>query len=78
MGGGRWDLTKQRQLLFGVSPVRCLLAVNLISKGKYMLCLYNAGLCLGSASEPSTILEIVSSLLKRFQTVTVEPVSFPT
>lgn len=64
-------------LLLGLSPVPCLLAVNLISEEKYTLCLYNAGLCLWSASEPSTILEIVSSLLKCFQTVTVEPVSFP-
>ena len=76
-GGGRWGLKKQRRLLLGLSPVPCLLAVNLISEEKYTLCLYNAGLCLWSASEPSTILEIVSSLLKRFQTVTVEPVSFP-
>lgn len=72
----RWGLKKQRRLLLRVSPGLCLLAANLISEGKYMLCLYNAGLCLCSASEPSTILEIVSSLLKRFQTVTVEPVSF--
>lgn len=75
--GGRWGLKKQRGLLLGLSPVPCLLAVNLISEEKYTLCLYNAGLCLWSASEPSTILEIVSSLLKHFQTVTVEPVSFP-
>lgn len=78
MGGRRrWGLKKQRRLLLGLSPVPCLLAVNLISEEKYTLCLYNAGLCLWSASEPSTILEIVSSLLKCFQTVTVEPVSFP-
>lgn len=51
------------------------LAVHLISEEKYTL-LYNAGLCPCSASEPSTILKIVSSLLKRFQTVTVEPVGF--
>ena len=76
-GGGRWGLKKQRRLLSGLSPVLCLLAVNLISEEKYTLCLYNARLCLWSASEPSTILEIVSSLLKCFQTVTVEPVSFP-
>lgn len=76
-GGGRWGLKKQRRLLLGLSPVPCLLAVKLISEEKYTLCLYNAGLCLWSASEPLTILEIVSSLLKYFQTVTVEPVSFP-
>ena len=76
-GWGRWGLKKQRGLLLGLSPVPCLLAVNLISKEKYTLCLYNAGLCLRSASEPSTILQIVSSLLKCFQTVTVEPVRLP-
>lgn len=76
-GGGRWGLKKQQGLLLGLSPVPCLLAVNLISEEKYTLCLYNAGLCLWSTSEPSTILEIVSSLLKCFQTVTVEPVRFP-
>lgn len=74
--GGGW-LKKQRGLLLGLSPVACFLAVNLISEEKYTLCLYNAGLCLRSESEPSTILEIVSSLLKYFQTVTVEPESFP-
>lgn len=77
-GEGRWGLKKQRGLLLGLSPVACFLAVNLISEEKYTLCLYNAGLCLRSESEPSTILEIVSSLLKYFQTVTVEPESFPT
>lgn len=76
-GGGGWVLKKQRRLLLGLSPVPCLLAVNLISEEKYTLCLYNAGLCLWSASEPSTILKIVSSLLKGFQTASVQPVSFP-
>ena len=76
-GWGRWGLKKQRGLLLGLSPVPCLLAVNLISEEKYTLWLYNASLCLRSASEPSTILQIVSSLLKCFQTVTVEPVRLP-
>lgn len=53
-------------------------AVNSISEEKYRLCrFYKAGLCLCPASELSTILEIVSSLLKRFQTMTVAPVRFP-
>lgn len=58
-------------------PAPCLLAVDLISEEKYTLCLHNEDLCLRSASELSTILQIVSSLLKRFQTATVEPASFP-
>lgn len=61
----------------GLVSVAHLFAVNLISKEKYTLCLYKAGLCFWSELELSTILEIVSSLLKYFQTVTVEPVSFP-
>lgn len=36
-GEGRWGLKKQQRLLLGLSPVPCLLAVNLISKEKYTL-----------------------------------------
>lgn len=63
--------------LSGLSPALCFSAVKLIIEEKYSLCLHNEGLCLRSASELSTILQIVSSLLKRFQTVTVDPESFP-
>lgn len=83
--GVRWERKKRRGggcrnnrgLLGGLSLVACLLAVNLISEEKYTLSLHNAALCLRTESELSTILEIVSSLLKYFQTVTVEAVSFP-
>lgn len=74
---GRWRLKKQRGLLLFLSPFACLLAANLIREEKYTFCFYKAGLCLQTESELSTILEIVSSLLKYFQTVTVELVSFP-
>lgn len=74
---GRWRLKKQRGLLLFLSPFACLLAANLIKEEKYTFCFYKAGLCLQTESELSTILEIVSSLLKYFQTVTVELVSFP-
>lgn len=72
-----WGQEKQWGVVLFPLPVAYLFAVNLISKEKYTLCLYKAGLCLWSELELSTILEIVSSLLKYFQTVTVEPVSFP-
>lgn len=72
-----WGQEKQWGVVLFLLPVAYLFAVNLISKEKYTLCLYKAGLCLWSELELSTILEIVSSLLKYFQTVTVEPVSFP-
>lgn len=44
--GGRRGLKKQRGQPSALSPGPCRLAVNLIIEEKYMLCPYNAGLCL--------------------------------
>lgn len=73
---GMVRLKKQRGLLLFLSPFACLLAVNLIREEKYTFCFDKAGLCFHTESELSTVLEIVSSILKHFQTV-IAPVSFP-
>lgn len=75
----RVEVGPKETTLAALESVACSLppAVNHQWRNIQALPFYKASLCLCPASELSTILEIVSSLLKRFQTMTVAPVRFP-